>query len=94
MTFDTKKDVYEEDTLLSNQEFVFTGESKQILGYTCYEATLKDSSQPSTIWICKDFPPTVSPGLKAKQINCAIFEFTDRKTGRNIILRSIKTIRN
>ena len=71
-------------------DFFFTGQFKQILGYTCHEVKSKDSALQLTIWVCKDLPPTISPGLKPHNIHWAIFEYLDATNKVFIILRSLQ----
>ena len=71
-------------------EFFFTGRSRQMLGYTCHEVKSKDTSLKLIIWVCKDLPPTISPGMKPRNIHWAVFEYLDETNRVFIILRSLK----
>jgi hypothetical protein len=83
----------EQDSMLSDIDFLFTGNSKEIFGYTCHEVRSKDSLQKITLWVCKTLPSTISPGIKFKNMPWAIFEFINESKGTRTTLRSIQKIK-
>ena len=84
---------FETDTAFLNTKFSFTGNSKQVLGYTCDEMKSSDTAQKITLWVCRTLPPTISPGIKYKNIHWAIFEFKNETNGTRTTLRSIQKIK-
>jgi len=79
-----------EDPAIWAEDFEYTGKKKQILGYTCEEAIAKDTSSKTIVWICKQLPQTISPGITTKNLNHAVFEYSNPKAHVNFIIKSFK----
>lgn len=90
--FNEETGTYAVDSVKQEWDFVYTGEVRTQLGYTCHEARSTDTARTITIWVCKELPPTISPGITIKSIGRAIFEYDDKPNKRHIVLRSIQKL--
>jgi len=89
--YDSKKDEKQDEPAI--EEFQYTGKTKQILDYTCYEAITKDTLSKTVAWVCKDLPQSISPGFTTKNLHCAIFEYANPKMKIEIVLKSLRKYR-
>lgn len=86
----SKQDEEERQSTYHIRDFIETGQTKELFGYTCYEA--KDTSGKVVVWFCKDLPASISPGFRIAGADWAIFEFSN-KDHLQIGLKSFKVIR-
>jgi GLPGLI family protein len=86
-------DHYVKDNQENKKLFNYTGQLKQILGYTCYEAKDIAANDTCVVWVCKALPATVSPGIKLDGIDGAIFEYNDGNK-MHITIKSIQEVKN
>jgi GLPGLI family protein len=73
----------------SEKKFRYTGKTKIILGYTCHEALLECvKEQGAVVWICKDLPATLTPGVYLAGAPGAVLEYSDKLSSQ--VLTEIK----
>lgn len=73
----------------SSKVFIPTSKSRLILSYNCDEYISQDSVY--TIWVTKDLPSQVNPGISVKNVRGAILGFEGRK-GTGITKSIIKSL--
>lgn len=78
------------DSIFAIGPFYYTGRLKIVLGYTSYEIKMKDSTDKTVLWVCKDLPTVISPVFTVKGIDYAMIEYLNPKNKSSFVLRSLK----